>query len=93
MRLPLTTEGSRLLRQLIRQHFAWPGGYEIFFITPDSEVICVDCARQHYKDIARDRRSRRNTGWLARWAETTAELNESIACDQCGKRIRIPSDE
>lgn len=93
MRLPLTTEGSRLLRQLIRQHFAWPGGYEIFFVTPDSEVICVDCARYNYREIARDRRNRQNTGWLIRWAETTNDLDESIDCDQCGRKICVPMDE
>lgn len=91
-RLPLTTEGSRLLRQLIRQHFAWPGGYEIFFDTNDA-TICVDCARSNYHEIARDRRSKWDTGWLIRWAGTTNELDESIHCDQCDRKICIPMDE
>lgn len=93
MRLPLTTEGSRLLRQLIRQQFAWPGGYEIYFITYDSEVICADCARSNYREIALDRRTRTNTGWLVRWAETADWLDESIHCDQCYRKICAPSEE
>lgn len=91
--LPLSTEGSKTLRQLIRQHFAWPGGYEIFFVTPDGSAICVDCARSNYQKIARDRREKRNTGWLIRWAATTNDLNESIDCDECRRKICIPMDE
>lgn len=87
MRLPLNAEGSRLLRQLIRQRFAWPGGHEIFFVTPDGAIICVPCARHYYRAVARDRRDRRNTGWLIRWADTTESLIEPTDCDQCGTTL------
>lgn len=88
MRLPLTTEGSRKLRQLIRQQFAWPGGYEIFFVTSDGGVLCGACARSNYREIAAERRMKvSHGGWMILFADTTEDLSESCICDHCRREL------
>ena len=30
--------------------YAWPGGYPLVYITPESSCLCADCAKEVYND-------------------------------------------
>ena len=53
---------------------AWPGGYPVFYLDTESNVICSDCANK--KEITPD--------------IVAADINyedDSLYCDECCKRI------
>lgn len=78
---------SLALREAIRQKFAWPGGYAIVGICSDGGVLCCDCMRAEYKQIANARRHRLNDGWRVEAITTTECEDAPIDCDHCGKAI------
>ena len=78
---------SKDLKQAIRDKYAWPGGYEIFGITSDGGVLCCDCMRQEYWQIAWSRRHDCSDGWLVEAVECAANTDEQTNCDHCGKEI------
>ena len=47
--------GSRSLRladQLVREPYAWPGGYPMYAVADDGGVICRFCAEEERESIA-----------------------------------------
>lgn len=55
--------------------YAWPGGYPIFYIDRESNVLCVECARRDVDDSQ---------------AVTDADINwedPSLYCADCSARI------
>jgi hypothetical protein len=54
--------------------YAWPGGYPLFFLDKENNVLCYDCAIKEdysYPIVAYD----------ANWEDP------HLFCDDCGKRI------
>lgn len=78
---------SRELKQAIRAKFAWPGGYEIFGITSDGAVLCCDCMRQEYRQIAYARFHRQSDGWLVTAVDCAANYDSDVSCEHCNKAI------
>ena len=39
-------------RQAARENYAWPGGYPLYLLCADGEVLCPDCARREWKLVA-----------------------------------------
>ena len=64
------------LKNAIRQKFAWPGGYEIVLIASDGEYICVDCAKQNFKEIVWSIKNHVNDGW-----QIVAQTLEAVSPD------------
>lgn len=84
---PLTHAGSIALRATIRAKFAWPGGYELVFITHDGALLCGDCARREYRSIAWDRRMMADTGWQVTGVLLAEELENDEECDHCDRAL------
>ena len=78
---------NKQLKDAIRQHYAWPGGYEIFGITEDGALLCCDCMRMEYERIAWSRRHKCSDGW--RVVALTAEcgFDGPEYCAHCNKVI------
>jgi hypothetical protein len=70
--------------------WAWPGGYEMFFIMDDGETLCIKCANDdtnpvHFKD-----ENNNADGWRVEGFSHTGETDGFIGCTHCG---RIISDD
>ena len=75
-------------RAAMRQgKYAWPGGYECFFVTSDGVAICFDCARKERRSIIDSVANRINDGWRAIAFECSANCDGPIDCDHCGAEI------
>lgn len=78
---------SLALRASIRQKFAWPGGYEIYGITLDGGVLCCDCMRREYRQIANARRYGFSDGWNVQALALDCETDSLTVCDHCYRVI------
>lgn len=75
------------LKAAIRQHYAWPGGYELFGICNDGGILCCGCMREEYHQIAYSRKHKINDGWRVVAIGCAAEYDSLIQCDHCNKTI------
>ena len=75
------------LREYIRTKYAWPGGYELFGIANDGAVLCCDCMRKEYYQIAYSRRHNINDGWRIVAIDSAVNYDIYIYCDNCNKTI------
>ena len=39
-------------REAACNKYAWPGGYPLYLLCADGEVICPDCAKKEWKQVA-----------------------------------------
>jgi len=53
------------VKQAIRSPFAWPGGYPVYTIMNDGELMCSACARANYRLIAEATRDQDRSDWEA----------------------------
>ena len=61
--------GSRSLRladQLVREPYAWPGGYPMYAVTDDGGVICRFCAEEERESIALTDGAMGGAWWICR---------------------------
>jgi hypothetical protein len=64
--------------------YAWPGGYPLYYLLADSEVICPDCANQKNGSLAStdtDDEQWRIVGQEVHWE------GMSMYCVHCNKEI------
>lgn len=55
--------------------YAWPGGYPLFYIDAENNVLCAKCAREN------DEYSAELTGADVNWEDST------LYCEHCSERI------
>ena len=78
-----TTDFKATLRN---GEYAWPGGYQMFFIMSDGEDLCFDCARKEAKQIISAMRDKWNTGWEVIGCAINYEDNDCYCC-HCNEKI------
>ena len=83
----MKTLSNKQLKDAIRQHYAWPGGYEIYGITSDGALLCCDCMRKEYYQIAWSRRHECNDGWRVIALTLDCEFDDTESCAHCNKAI------
>ena len=83
----IQTLDSLRLRAAIRQAYAWPGGYDLIFITDDGGTLCAKCARENYYQIAYSRRFGISDGWKIEAIDNGSSIDESCQCDHCGAEL------
>lgn len=81
------TNDNTALKAAIRQHYAWPGGYELFGICLDGGVLCCDCMRREYYLIAYARKHKIDDQWRVIAIDCAAEYDSLVMCDNCYKTI------
>ena len=74
------------VKQAIRDKYAWPGGYPLFLITEDNAVLCCDCGKKEFRNIADAVHRNDNNGWKVIAADINWE-DPDLYCDHCSKRI------
>ena len=79
------------VKQAIRHPFAWSGGYPIYTVMADGELLCPDCAKHNFKQIVRETYSRWERNWRAAGAGVKWE-GEPEPCAHCGKMLESAYD-
>lgn len=64
------------------EYYAWPGGYEIFYICADGGILCADCANENF-ELTNDPDDEQ---WFIIACEVNYEDN-GLYCDHCNRRI------
>ena len=65
-------------------HWAWPGGYQIIYLTQDGETLCSECANGENGSEAHE------TQEDAQWKLIGQEVHwegESLYCAHCNKEL------
>jgi hypothetical protein len=91
----MTNPGIKLVRDFVRNPYAWPGGYPKYLVLQDGGVLCRHCTKSEYHlvcDAARAPEYR--TGWEPVGVDINWEDSE-LTCDHCYARIECtcPPDE
>lgn len=72
--------------------FAWPGGYDIAYVTNDGGALCGACmnaeSQVHFKD-----EDPTDDGWLVIGAESTDMWDEGQNCDHCNRWLGPDNEE
>lgn len=56
---------KREIKNAIREKYCFPGGYELVIVLSDGEILCMDCAKKNYKELAYAMQKIDTTGgWL-----------------------------
>lgn len=53
----------KTLKNNVRHPYAWPGGYEIVFVTNDGEILCHDCVKSNWREVLTSTKQEINDGW------------------------------
>ena len=70
---------------IIREPYAWPGGYEKIAITDDGGVLCHACIKSELRQIAT---SYKGDGWRVVRMDIVENYDEQpLYCDHCGKLL------
>ena len=74
------------VKNAIRHPYAWPGGYPVYTVLSDGELLCPACAKENFKLVAHSTIHPYNRdGWQAVGAEVFWE--GEATCGHCGKPI------
>lgn len=77
------------IKRLLRNgSYAWPGGYPMFFITNDSEVLSFDAVRKNWRNVCEAHicKAYRHTGWFIVACDINWEDTE-LYCSETSKKI------
>lgn len=74
------------VKQAAKNKCAWPGGYPLYIIMSDSEVICPSCAKDHIGTIAHATVHHLRGGWEAVGVDVNWE-DDNLYCAHCNNRI------
>lgn len=77
------------LKNTIRNPFAWPGGYPVYIVVDDGEMLCHECTKKEYRTILDSTRREAGDGWQVIGADVLWENEEgqTTICPHCGKEI------
>ena len=74
-------------RKAAREKYAWPGGYPLYLLCADGEVLCPDCARREWKLVAK---ATRHPGTDKQWEIVAVDVNwedPDMCCDHCNNNL------
>jgi len=74
------------VKNLIRQPFAFPGGYPKFAITSDGDALCHECCQFEFRNIITSIRQDLNDGWQVVGVDINWE-DPLLFCGHCNQRI------
>lgn len=78
------TENETLLAEIIREPFAFPGGYEKYALTSDGGALCHECCKAESALIG-DCDPEDTSGW--RIVALDVNWEGDLFCDHCGESI------
>jgi len=66
--------------------YAWPGGYPIYYVCNDGEVLCPSCVTKEYVQIKESTLTGSHDGWELAGRDINWE-DPDLYCAHCNKRI------
>lgn len=72
-------------RDMADERFAWPGGYEMFFVTDDGGVLCSPCVVENWNEVIVE--ADPGDGWFIAAVDHDGNLDEPVNCDHCYREI------
>jgi hypothetical protein len=81
----MSLEKVEQIKELVRQPYAWPGGYPLFAIMADGGCLCVACVKDNGSLIIENTLNPCNVDWQFVW-------ESDIMCDHCGAVIESAYD-
>ena len=81
---------AKLVKDLIRSPYAWPGGYPLYAITSDGGTLCKDCCKSEFRNIVDSIHTDCDDGWKVE--AVTVNWESTIYCDHCGNIIESAYD-
>ena len=85
--MKLTHDIVTQVKRAIREPYAWPGGYPVYTVMADGELLCPDCAKANFRQIVADTYSRWDNNWRAAGAEVNWE-GQGLTCCHCNKELQ-----
>lgn len=90
-------KNGRELRASMRAgKWSFPGGYEIYGIASDGEVLCMDCISSNYKQVVRairDTPCHPFDEWRVIGFESAGNTDSHTECSHCGRVIVEEEEE
>lgn len=91
---PRTVNSTGDLKASLRVgDYAWPGGYEIVYITSDGALLCGDCVRKNIRSCFWSLRANCSDGWEISGVRMEAVSAENSSedcrsrCENCNKEF------
>jgi hypothetical protein len=81
-----TRDSIDSVKNIIRNPYAWPGGYTKMMVMVDGESMCADCVKDNYRLILRATRDNDRSGWQAHTADIHWE-GAPMYCANCNKEM------
>ena len=76
-------EAINKVKRAIREPFAWPGGYPVYTVMQDGEMLCPQRAKENFRLIISATKHHDGSGWEA--ADITVLWEGEEFCANCGK--------
>ena len=75
----------QLAKSIIREPYAWPGGYARLAVMNDGELVCPTCLETEFRNVFHSTRGTYGDGWQVVGSTSTAEMNhpEDEYCAHC----------
>ena len=84
---------TKILKDIIRNPYVWPGGYERLIVTNDGGLICSKCCKSEFKNMLHSTLLSYRDGWQVESACYEAISPESTTegyintCCHCNKLV------
>ena len=79
---------TKTLKPLLRQPYAWPGGYKLVFLTSDGGLLCHRCIKEEFKSVVWSIKNGVDDGWRVVGYDLDENLcddSDFCRCDHCEK--------
>ncbi len=74
--------------------YAWPGGYDMFYIMDDGGTLCAKCMNDESNPIhfEGDLEDNSNDGWKVIGVSATCNTDSEVRCDHCNVILQTEWD-
>jgi len=80
-------ENLNTLRDIIRNPYAFPGGYQKIALSYDNMFTCPECLLKNYPEYYKSTRDSDRDSWDIRGCFLVEEVEGTLHCDDCGKEF------
>jgi hypothetical protein len=77
------------VKNAIRKPFSFPGGYPVYTVLSDGELLCPDCARENFRQVVASTKEAEKDGFSDSWAASGAQVlwEGSEYCSHCSRLL------
>jgi hypothetical protein len=86
------TSSAAIARYVARHPYAWPGGYQMWGVFADGELLCPDCCRENYLEIRLDEDNPRGC-WHLVGLDHAGQADYFASCAHCDTVLHDPEED